>query len=81
MDITRPPGQGYLTEIRRTCPNYWRKFHQHTVTLTGIKIKETTKNCYLLPKKKSKCVFAMCNFLKLNILPLSLPHTFSSLIG
>ena len=39
MDITRPPLNDYLSEIRfelwRTCPNYWwkKKFYQHTVTL------------------------------------------------
>ena len=38
MDIKRPPGYRYLSEIvfelRRTCPNYWqkKKFYQYTVT-------------------------------------------------
>ena len=38
MDIKRPPGYRYLSEIvfelRRTCPNYWqkKKFNQYTVT-------------------------------------------------
>ena len=42
MDITRPPGHGYLSEIRFLSSGDYvlttseKKFHQHTVTLNAV---------------------------------------------